>query len=96
MIDTEVLRKRTLEQAFKGKITRRSIDDENAGILYAHILSENKISNIEKFEELYDIPDTWKWISLGNVGRWGAGATPSRKVKEYYGGNIPWLKTGDL
>ena len=96
MIDTEVLRKRTLEQAFKGKITRRSIDDENAGILYAHILSENKISNIEKFEEIYDIPDTWKWISLGNVGRWGAGATPSRKVKEYYGGNIPWLKTGDL
>lgn len=24
------------------------------------------------------------------------GATPSRLNKEYYGGDIPWLKTGDL
>jgi len=33
---------------------------------------------------------------LGNIGTWGAGATPSRSNPEYYKGNIPWLKTGDL
>ncbi len=33
---------------------------------------------------------------MGNIGDWGAGATPSRTHPEYYGGNIPWLKTGDL
>ena len=33
---------------------------------------------------------------LGNIGTWQSGATPSRLRKEYYGGSIPWLKTGDL
>ena len=33
---------------------------------------------------------------MGNIGTWGAGATPSRSNPEYYKGNIPWLKTGDL
>ena len=44
----------------------------------------------------FDIPDSWEWVRLGNIGDWGAGATPSRTHPEYYGGNIPWLKTGDL
>ncbi|WP_232748798.1 restriction endonuclease subunit S [Capnocytophaga leadbetteri] len=30
------------------------------------------------------------------MGDWGAGATPLRGNIEYYGGKIPWLKTGEL
>ena len=33
---------------------------------------------------------------MGEIGTWQSGATPSRLRKDYYGGNIPWLKTGDL
>ena len=44
----------------------------------------------------YEIPDSWQWIRLATVGDWGSGATPSRTHPEYYGGDIPWLKTGDL
>ena len=33
---------------------------------------------------------------VGNVGSWSSGATPSRTNPAYYGGSIPWLKTGDL
>ncbi|WP_458119326.1 restriction endonuclease subunit S [Mannheimia haemolytica] len=33
---------------------------------------------------------------MGDIGDWGAGATPSRHNPEYYNGMIPWLKTGDL
>ena len=36
------------------------------------------------------------WTTLGSIGTWQAGGTPSRSNKSYYGGNIPWLKTGDL
>ena len=36
------------------------------------------------------------WTTLGEIGSWQSGATPSRMNKAYYGGNIPWLKTGDL
>ena len=35
-------------------------------------------------------------MRLGNIGDWGSGATPNRTTPEYYNGNIPWLKTGDL
>ena len=44
----------------------------------------------------FEIPDTWEWVRLGSIGDWGSGATPSRSIPEYYGGDIPWLKTGDL
>ena len=44
----------------------------------------------------FEIPESWCWTTLGEVGKWQSGATPSRLCKEYYGGDIPWLKTGDL
>ncbi len=42
------------------------------------------------------MPESWEWQKLGDIGVWQSGATPSRLNKEYYVGNIPWLKTGDL
>ncbi len=44
----------------------------------------------------FQIPESWVWTTLGNIGQWQSGATPSRLCKKYYGGTIPWLKTGDL
>ena len=44
----------------------------------------------------FEVPEGWCWRTLGDIGTWQAGGTPSRTHKEYYGGNIPWLKTGDL
>jgi len=44
----------------------------------------------------FEVPDGWCWCYLNSIGRWQSGATPSRGVNAYYGGTIPWLKTGDL
>ena len=44
----------------------------------------------------FEVPSNWAWTTLGSIGTWQAGGTPSRSNKSYYGGNIPWLKTGDL
>lgn len=55
------------------------------------------INEPNRLEDLpFDIPDSWCWARLGNIGDWGAGATPARTNSRYYGGNIPWLKTGEL
>ena len=44
----------------------------------------------------FELPQGWVWTTLGVVGEWQSGGTPTRSNKSYYGGNIPWLKTGDL
>ena len=44
----------------------------------------------------YDVPRGWEWQKLGDIGTWQSGATPNRLNKDYYSGDIPWLKTGDL
>jgi type I restriction enzyme S subunit len=43
-----------------------------------------------------DLPMGWVETNLGKLGEWSSGGTPSRKQPEYYGGSIPWVKTGDL
>lgn len=42
------------------------------------------------------MPSEWHKTTLGAVAKWGSGGTPSRKNPDYYDGNVPWVKTGDL
>ncbi|EEJ7563111.1 restriction endonuclease subunit S [Salmonella enterica] len=42
------------------------------------------------------LPEGWVVTNLQNIANWGSGGTPSRSHDEYYNGNIPWIKTGDL
>ena len=44
----------------------------------------------------FEIPNSWTWARMGQIGDWGAGSTPQRTNPNYYGGNILWLKTGEL
>ena len=70
------------------------------------LISEGKIKRSRKsakttdtphYENVpFEVPENWEWTTLGEIGTWQSGATPSRLRKDYYGGNIPWLKTGDL
>ncbi len=56
-----------------------------------------KTSDTPHYENVpFEVPNSWAWTTLGEVGTWQSGGTPSRLNKSYYGGNIPWLKTGDL
>ena len=42
------------------------------------------------------LPEGWVATTLQNIAVWGSGGTPSRSHDEFYNGNIPWIKTGDL
>ena len=44
----------------------------------------------------FEIPQGWEWSRMGSIGDWGAGATPAKGNTSYYGGNILWLRTGEL
>lgn len=56
--------------------------------LQAALVSEN--------EQPYKVPKNWCWTRMENIAQWGSGGTPSRKIPEYYNGDIPWIKTGEL
>jgi len=93
-----------LERIYKEKqklITEGKIKkDKNESIIYrrdnSHYEKLNGIELCVDDEIPFRIPDSWEWIRLGSIGDWGSGATPSRSNPEYYNGDIPWLKTGDL
>lgn len=42
------------------------------------------------------LPTGWTATTLENVANWGSGGTPSRKNPNFFIGNIPWIKTGEL
>ncbi len=43
-----------------------------------------------------ELPKGWVETNLGEVVKWGSGGTPKTSEQSYYGGKIPWIKTGDL
>ena len=38
----------------------------------------------------------WKQVKLGDICNTFSGGTPNRSHSEYYGGDIPWIKSGEL
>ena len=102
------LRQKLLDLAIHGKLVPQCAKDEPAGELLARIRKARNAGGgrtqtsaaplpIPEEEIPFDLPRGWVWSRLGEIGIWGAGATPSRKNPKYYeGGKIPWLKTGDL
>jgi type I restriction enzyme S subunit len=44
---------------------------------------------------LRDAPDGWSWQKLTDLARLESGHTPSRKIPEYWGGDVPWISTRD-
>jgi len=59
-----------------------------------------KQCDIETFESAQlhgvDLPVRWKWSKLGEICETTSGGTPSRKIEDYFQGNIPWVKSGEL
>ena len=42
------------------------------------------------------IPSSWIWSRIQDVATTATGGTPSRTNSEYFGGSIPWVKSGEL
>ena len=109
-MNTKALRQKILDLAIHGKLVPQDPNDEPASVLLERIkaekerlIQEGKIKRAKRSKATcdkphypYELPEGWCWTTLGEIGTWQSGATPSRLRKDYYGGNIPWLKTGDL
>lgn len=107
---TKKMREALLQEAIRGELVSQNENDEPASVLLEKIKAEKerliKEKVIKKQKELppitdeekpYELPAGWEWVRLGEIGDWGAGATPLRSRSDYYtNGTVPWLKTGEL
>ena len=85
---------KVLDLAIHGKLVPQDPNEEPAIELLKRINPKAEI--ITDNGHYQKLPEGWCLTILGSIGTWQSGATPSRLQKDYYGGNIPWLKTGDL
>lgn len=42
------------------------------------------------------LPKTWHRSTLGEIARISSGGTPDRSKPEYWGGDVPWVTTGEI
>lgn len=49
-----------------------------------------------KVTEIGEIPESWDVVRLGDHCDVASGGTPHRDVAEYWNGQIPWVKTGEI
>lgn len=101
------LRELILQLAVQGKLIPQDANDEPASELVKRMqkLQGTKSRALRKhklfpknseYNDPFPLPSGWVWIQLGEIGDWGAGATPLRSNSDYYGGSIFWFKSGEL
>lgn len=47
-------------------------------------------------DDLPEIPSSWKWVVVGDIGKVITGATPPTSQPAYYNGDVPFFTPGDL
>ena len=100
-VDLQTIIKQTkskiLDLAIHGKLVPQDPNDEPAIELLKRINPNFTPCDNGHYTQLpFEAPQNWSWTTLGKIGKWQSGSTPNRLNKDYYNGNIPWLKTGDL
>ena len=97
-----VYRQAVLKQAFEGKLTeewRLCISPDSTKSDFASVQIKNatfKDISGDENEIKLEMPSTWKKVRFGEVFDVEVGATPSRRVSEYWNGDINWVSSGEV
>ncbi|BAU67093.1 similar to type I site-specific deoxyribonuclease [Stanieria sp. NIES-3757] len=103
------LRELILTLAMQGKLVPQNPKDRPASELLKEIeaekkrlIKEGKIKKSKPLPEItpdeipYNLPDSWEWVRLGEIGETQTGTTPPRKDIENFGDFIPFINPGDI
>lgn len=70
--------------------------EQAARELYKEWFVRMRFPNYKKVKVIKGLPQDWEIKELQDFGKTFTGKTPPTKVREYYGGEIPFIKTPDL
>ena len=104
-----LLKSKVLDLAMRGKLVEQDPNDEPASVLLEKIkaekeqlIKEKKVKRskplppISDEEKPFEIPDSWEWVRLGDVGLIATGNTPTKNNSDFYGGTTPFIKPADI
>ena len=104
------LRKLILQLAVQGRLVEQDPNDEPASVLLKHMhRNANEISAkvgyrqakdlpaVSDAEKLFELPKSWNWVRLGEMGFIIGGGTPrTDEPQNYAEQGIAWLTPADL
>ena len=103
------MKKSLLQYAIEGKLVPQRKEEGTARDLLAEIraekeklIKEKKIKKTKPLPEItddekpFEIPDSWEWVRLEEIGSVIGGGTPKTKIIEYWDGTIPWITPADM
>jgi type I restriction enzyme S subunit len=108
--DMDTLKTKLFEAALRGKLTKQLPEDGTAEELYQQIQAEKrelvkakKIKKTQTYQMIdekeipFEIPNTWKWVRLGELCSSSGGKTPSMENNQYWqNGTVSWITSKDM
>lgn len=109
-MNAKQLKDSILQYAMQGKLVSQNPNDEPASELLQRITDEKEklikagvikkekpVTPILDEEILYDIPSSWEWVRLKNLGYITSGGTPKTTEQSYWtNGEIVWITPSDM
>ncbi|MEX0988168.1 MAG: restriction endonuclease subunit S [Bacteroidales bacterium] len=103
------LKKNILNEAVRGRLVPQDSNDEPVSKLLKKIEDEKqrlydegeirkpkKLPPVKVDEIPFEIPESWEWTRVGDVGVTQTGTTPKTSNSEFYGDYIPFIGPGDM
>jgi type I restriction enzyme S subunit len=103
------LKQTILQLAVMGKLVPQDPNDEPASELLKKIAKEKArlgkdgeikkqvtLTEVEESDRLFQLPSSWEWVKIGNVGYTQTGGTPSKNDNSLFGNDVPFIKPGDI
>jgi len=90
----EQYRRSLLNAAITGKLSGRTREGEGNQSGQAIDQTNDLFTEVDFLEPNSDYPENWKVAALDQISDVETGATPLRGNDEYWGGEIPWVKSG--
>lgn len=108
-MNAQDLKNSILQLAVQGKLVEQRPEEGTAKELLAQIkaekeqlIKEKKIKKTKPLPEItedeipFEIPSSWKWIRLAELGEIVGGGTPKTINSEFWDGDIAWITPADM
>jgi type I restriction enzyme, S subunit len=87
---------RAIQEAKEARQQELMLERERKSALMQYLFAHGTRGEARKQTESGEIPESWQLIKLGEIASIVSGGTPERSRADYWGGDIDWVKTGEI